>query len=58
MSIVAKRLDGSRHHLIGAEVGLGPGHIDGIPALRERGTAAPSVRPMCIVAAVAHLSYC
>ena len=45
------------------EVDLGPGHIvgllDGVPALRERGTAAlPSVRPMSIVATVAHLSYC
>jgi len=29
--------------LLGAEVDLGPGHIvlDGVPALRERGTAAP-----------------
>jgi len=39
-----------------------PGHIvvDGVPALRERGTAAPSpsCRPMSIVATVAHLSYC
>ena len=41
-------------------VDLGPGHIvvDGVPALRERGTAAPSFRPMSIVATVAHLSYC
>jgi len=40
---------------------FGPGHIvlDGVPALRERGTAAlPSFRLMCIVATVAHLSYC
>ena len=39
---------------------LGVGHIvlDGFPALRERGTASPSFRPMSIVAMVAHLSYC
>jgi len=42
------------------EVDLGPGHIvfDGDPATpRERGTAAPSFRPMSIVATVVHLSY-
>ena len=46
---------------LGTEVDLGPGHIvlDGVPALRERGTAAPaSFRPMSVVATVAHLSYC
>jgi len=45
---------------LGTEVDLGPGHIvlDGIPALRERGTAPPSFRPMSVVATVAHLSYC
>ena len=45
---------------VGTEVDLSPGHIvlDGVPALRERGTAAPSFRPMSIVATVAHLSYC
>jgi len=45
---------------LGTEVDLRPGHIvlDGVPALRERGTAAPSFRPMSIVATVAHLSYC
>jgi len=45
---------------LGAEVDLGAGHIvlDGFPALRERGTAPPSFRPMYIVATVAHLSYC
>jgi len=49
---------------LGTEVGLylGPGHIvlDGVPALRESGTAAfPLFRPMSIVATtVAHLSYC
>jgi len=46
---------------LGTEVDLGPGHIvlDGVPALRERGTAVPpSFRPMCVVATVAHLSYC
>jgi len=35
---------------LGTEVDLGPD--------RERGTAAPSFRPMSIVATVAHLSYC
>jgi len=45
---------------LGTEVDLGPGHIilEGVPALRERGTAAPSFRPMSIVATVTHLSYC
>ena len=45
---------------LGTEVNLGPGRIvsDGVPALRERGTAVPSFRPMSIVATVAHLSYC
>jgi len=40
-------------------VNIGAGHIvlDGFPALRERGTAPPSFRPMSIVATVAHLSY-
>jgi len=28
------------------------------PSSRERGTAAPSFRPMSVVATVAHLSYC
>ena len=47
---------------LGTVVELSPGHIvivlDGIPALRERATAAPSFRrPMSIVATVAHLSY-
>ena len=42
------------------EVDIGAGHIvlDGFPALRERGTAPLSFRPMSIVATVAHLSYC
>ena len=42
-------------------IDLGRGHIvvDCVPALRERGTAAPpSFRPMSVVATVAHLSYC
>ena len=36
------------------------GHIllDGVPALRERDTAAPLFSAMSIVATVAHLSYC
>jgi len=45
---------------LATEVDLGPGHIvlDRDPAPRERGTAAPSFRPMSIEATVAHLSYC
>ena len=45
---------------LGTEVDLGRGHIvlDGVPALRETGTAAPSFRPVSVVATVAHLSYC
>ena len=45
---------------LGTEVDLSPCHIvlDGDPAPpRERGTAAPSFRPMSIVVTVAHLSY-
>jgi len=40
------------------EVDLGPGHIvlDGDPATRERGTAAPPFRPVSIAATVVHLS--
>ena len=43
---------------LGTEVDLGPGHtvLDGVPALRERGTASPSFGPMSTVATVAHLS--
>jgi len=45
---------------LGTEVDLGTGHIvlDVVPAVRERGTAAPLFSPMSIVATVAHLSYC
>jgi len=45
MSIVAKRLDGWRHHC--TEVDFGPGHIvlDGVAALPKRGTAAPLFGP-------------
>ena len=45
---------------LSTEVDLSPGHIvlDGDSAPRERGTSAPSFRPMSIVATVAHLSYC
>ena len=47
---------------LGTEVDLGTGHIvlDVVPAVRERGTAAPAplFSPMSIVATVAHLSYC
>jgi len=39
---------------------LRPGHIvlDVVPAVHERGTAAPLFLPMSIVATVTHLSYC
>jgi len=45
---------------LGTEVDLGSDHIvlDGVPALRGRGTAASSFRFLSIVATVAHLSYC
>ena len=45
---------------LGTEVDLGPGHIvlDGVSALREKGTAALSFRPMSVVATFARLSYC
>jgi len=45
---------------LATEVNLGRGHIllNRVPALRERGIAATSFRPMSIVAMVAHLSYC
>ena len=45
---------------LGTEVDIGAAHIvlDGFPVLRERGTTAPSFRPMSVVATVAHLSYC
>jgi len=45
---------------LSTEVDLSPGHfvLDGFPAIGERGTAAPSFRPMPIVATVTHLSYC
>jgi len=44
---------------LGREVDLIPDHIvlAGIPSLCERGTAAPSFRPMSVVATDAHLSY-
>jgi len=44
---------------LGTEVDLDPGHIvlDGIPALRKTGTAAPSFRSVSIMGTVAHLSY-
>jgi len=45
---------------LGTEVDLDPDHfvLDGFPAIGERGTTAPPLRPMPIVATVAHLSYC
>jgi len=48
--------------LLGTEVDIGAGQchivLEGFPALRERGTAPSSFRPMSLVATVAHLSYC
>ena len=53
MSIVAKRLDESRHHfVVGMEVGLGPGHIvlDGDPAPpTNQGTAPPPIFGPCLL---------
>ena len=46
---------------LGTEVYLSTGDIvlDVVPAVRERGTAAPPLfSPMSIVATVSHLSYC
>ena len=45
---------------LGMEVDLCQGHIvlDGVPALRETGTAAPILSAQSIVATVADLSYC
>jgi len=36
---------------LGMEVDLGPGHIvlDGVPALRKRGTAAPPLFDQCLL---------
>ena len=44
----------------GTEVDLGPGHIvlDRAPAPAKWAQQPPSLRPMSIVATVAHLSYC
>jgi len=45
---------------LGTEVHLDPGHIvlDGVPAPANGAQQPPSLRPMSIVATVAHLSYC
>jgi len=47
---------------LGTEVDLDPGHfvLDGLPAIGERGTAAPTrfSAPAYFVATVAHFSYC
>jgi len=57
MSIVAKRLDGSRCHLVWkyvdwAEAYLSQVHIvlDGDPALPKKGSTAPNFQPMSVVA--------
>ena len=52
MSIVAKRLDGSRCHLVvGTEVGLGPGDIllDGDSAAPKRGHISPPLFGSCLL---------
>jgi len=43
MSVVAKRMDGSRRHLVQRYVGLGSGHIelDGDPAPPQKGAQQP-----------------
>jgi len=44
---------------LGTEVDLGPGQSTRRdPSSCERGTTAPSIRHMSIVATVAHVSYC
>jgi len=44
---------------LGTEVDLGPGHIvlDGVPAPRKRGTAAPLLWAHVYCGTVAHVSY-
>jgi len=62
MSTVAKRLDGWRRHLVRKSTSARPHCVRRGPTKhpppRERGTAAPSFRPMSIVATVANLSNC
>jgi len=45
---------------LGTEVGLGPGHIvlDGVPAPAKVAQQPPPLFGQCLVATVAHLSYC
>jgi len=47
-------------HALGTEVDLGTGHIvlDVVPAIRDRGTAAPSFRPYVLWPRSPYLSYC
>ena len=58
MSVVAKRLDGSRCH--GREVGLGPGHgvLHGTTLLLLKGAQPPIVGPCLCGQTVAHRRYC
>jgi len=64
MSVVAKRLDGSRCHTWYGGIGIGPGHIQldgsGTQLPTERGTAAPPHFSAHIYygQTVAHLSNC
>jgi len=54
MSVVAKRLDGSRCHALGTEAGLGTGHIvldgDSVSPSRKGHNSPSTFRPMSIVA--------
>jgi len=61
MSIVAKRLDGSRCHLLYTEVDFGPSHtvLNGDTAAPVRGRAVPLfLAHVYCGQTVAHLSYC
>ena len=63
MSIVAKRLDGCRHHWYGSKPSPRPRphYIRRGPSSSRKGHSSPlspSFRPMSIVATVANLSYC
>ena len=50
MSVMAKRLDGSRCHLVGRQTVAQVTLCQMDPAPHERGTTVPSFRPMSIVA--------
>jgi len=59
MSIVAKRVDGSRRHLVRTYILARATLLEGRQLLPAKGAQhPPPFRPMSIVAMVAHLSYC